>query len=79
MRGRVISYYAMAFFGMQPIGGLLVGGAAEAIGAPLTLLVQGFITLLIGIIFLPFLRKDVFLRKQRIKIKQVEEQVIDNT
>jgi MFS family permease len=24
MRGRVISYYAMAFFGMQPLGGLLV-------------------------------------------------------
>src|SRR5690606_11095192 len=41
MRGRVISYYAMAFFGMQPIGGLLVGTASSYVGAPTTLLTQG--------------------------------------
>ena len=79
MRGRVISYYAMAFFGMQPLGGLLVGAAAHAIGAPLTVMLQGFATLIIGIVFFPFLRKEVLLRKQRMKLKQVEEQVIENT
>jgi MFS family permease len=79
MRGRVISYYAMAFFGMQPVGGLLVGGAAQTIGAPLTVMIQGVITLLIGILFFPFLRKDILSRKQRMKLNQVEEQVIENT
>jgi hypothetical protein len=69
----------MAFFGMQPLGGLLVGSAAHLIGAPLTVLLQGIATLLIAIIFFPFLRKDILLRKQRMKLRQVEEQVIENT
>lgn len=78
MRGRVISYYAMAFFGMQPIGGLLVGGAAEAIGAPLTIFLQGVATLMIGLAFFPFLRKDILFRRRRIKLKQMQERVIDS-
>ena len=69
----------MAFFGMQPIGGLIVGSAAHVIGAPLTLLLQGIATLAIAIIFFPFLRKDILLRKHRIKMNQVEEGVIENT
>ena len=69
----------MAFFGLQPIGGLLVGGSAHVIGAPLTVLLQGVATLLIGIVFFPFLRRDILFRKQRMKIKQLEEQVIENT
>ena len=79
MRGRVISYYAMAFFGMQPMGALIVGSAAEVIGAPLTILLQGAATIMIGVVFFPFLRKDILLKKQRIKLNQVEEQVIENT
>lgn len=79
MRGRVISYYAMAFFGMQPIGGLLVGTSADAIGAPLTMLIQGIATLLIAVASFPFLRRDILLRKQRMKLRQVEQQVIENT
>src|SRR5205085_9948611 len=51
MRGRVISYYAMAFFGMQPIGGLLVGGVAGAIGPSLTMFIQGLLTLMIAVVF----------------------------
>lgn len=79
MRGRVISYYAMSFFGMQPVGGLLVGGAAYAIGAPLTMLIEGMATLMIGIVFFPFLRKDILFRRQRMKLKQMQQQVIENT
>ena len=79
MRGRVISYYAMAFFGMQPLGALIVGSAAEVIGAPLTILLQGVATLMIGVAFFPFLRKDVLLKKQGMKLNQIEEQVIENT
>jgi MFS family permease len=48
MRGRMISFYAMAFFGMQPLGGLIVGFVSQHIGVPDTVLAQGCIALLIG-------------------------------
>ena len=56
MRGRVISFYAMAFFGMQPLGGLLVGAVSQWIGTPDTVMIQGIITLIIGGLLLRFLR-----------------------
>jgi len=46
-RGRVMSFYAMSFMGMAPIGSLLGGWAAKLIGAPNTLLFGG-ITCIIG-------------------------------
>ncbi len=42
MRGRVLSYYVMAFLGMMPIGGLVIGALAQAMGAPFTLMAEGF-------------------------------------
>ncbi|GGI27677.1 MFS transporter [Pedobacter mendelii] len=48
MRGRVISFYAMAFFGMQPLGGLLIGSISQLVGTPNTVLFQGAIAVLIG-------------------------------
>ncbi len=48
MRGRVISFYAMAIFGMIPIGSLLVGFVATWVGTPDTVLTEGIITLVIG-------------------------------
>jgi MFS family permease len=41
MRGRVMSLYAMALMGMMPLGSLLAGGLASAIGTPNTLRVGG--------------------------------------
>ena len=40
-RGRAMSYYTMAFAGMTPFGSLLAGALAHAIGAPLTLVIDG--------------------------------------
>jgi MFS family permease len=40
-RGRVMSYYTMAFVGMAPFGSLLAGGLANRIGAPITVLISG--------------------------------------
>lgn len=79
MRGRVISYYAMAFFGMQPIGGLLVGAISAEIGAPNTILLQGVYTLIIAIIFLPFLRRRNLKETDKMKIDQLEERTIETT
>jgi MFS family permease len=57
MRGRVISFYAMAFFGMQPLGGLLIGAVSKWAGTTNTLLGEGIMALLIGFLHIFFLRK----------------------
>jgi MFS family permease len=40
-RGRVMSFYTIAFVGMAPFGSLLAGGLARAIGAPFTVMLSG--------------------------------------
>ena len=45
-RGRVMSYYTMAFRGMAPFGSLLAGTMASAVGAPRTVIVSGSVVLL---------------------------------
>ncbi|GFE62695.1 MFS transporter [Geobacter sp. AOG2] len=40
-RARVISYYAMAYFGAAPIGSLLAGALAQKIGAAGTIIITG--------------------------------------
>jgi len=62
MRGRVMSYYTMAFMGAAPFGSLLAGILADKIGVPDTILVGGITCVLGGVIFmrkLPELRKAV--------------------
>ena len=56
MRGRVISFYAMAFFGMQPLGGILIGYLSQYIGVENTVMAEGIIALLIGLLHIRFLR-----------------------
>ena len=61
-RGRVMSFYTMAFMGTAPFGSLLAGSVAERIGAPHTLLFGGIGCILGAIWFattLPGLRRDV--------------------
>jgi MFS family permease len=48
MRGRIISFYAMAFFGMQPVGGLIIGGLSQWVGTPNIVLGEGVIALIVG-------------------------------
>ncbi len=45
-RARVISYYAMAYFGSAPIGSLLAGALAQKIGASNTIIITGAFCLL---------------------------------
>jgi MFS family permease len=42
-RGRIMSFYSMAFLGMAPFGSLLAGALAHQIGAPRTVMVSGII------------------------------------
>jgi MFS family permease len=59
-RGRVMSFYTMAFMGMVPFGSLLAGGLANKIGAPNTVMMGGVACILGSAMFakkLPSLRK----------------------
>jgi MFS family permease len=61
-RGRVMSFYTMAFMGMVPFGSLLAGSLASKIGAPGTIMISGVACILGSILFarkLPALREMV--------------------
>jgi len=61
-RGRVMSFYTMAFLGMAPIGSLLAGSLASKIGTPSTILISGIVCILGAIIFmkeLPAIRRVI--------------------
>ncbi len=61
-RGRVMSFFTMAFIGMSPFGNLIAGAMADKIGAPNTVIISGGICIIGAIIFLtrlPTIRKMV--------------------
>jgi MFS family permease len=58
MRGRVISVYAMVLFGMQPLGGLLIGLISQHIGVKDTVLAAGIMAFLIGFLHIRFLQRN---------------------
>ncbi len=61
-RGRVMSYYTMAFVGMAPFGSLLAGSLAHFIGAPLTVVLNGAAVLIGAMWFtsrLPAVRREI--------------------
>jgi MFS family permease len=73
MRGRVISYIAMALFGMLPVGSLLIGAISQRLGAPETIFGQGIIALLIAALFAWFLKKDIREKKYAQRIEKGNE------
>ncbi|HLV88024.1 MAG TPA: MFS transporter [Candidatus Sulfotelmatobacter sp.] len=61
-RGRVMSFYAIAFQGVAPFGSLIAGAIAARIGAPHTLMIGGAICVCGAVLFaseLPALRRLV--------------------
>jgi len=77
MRGRMMSYVAMAMFGTMPLGSLLIGSVSQRIGAPDTMLGQGIITLIIVALFSGFLRKDSMDKKKRKPLEEAEDFMIE--
>jgi MFS family permease len=69
MRGRVMSFYTMAFLGTAPLGSLLAGVLADRIGAPLTILFGGLACVAAGVwsgVRLPSLRallRPIYIQK----------------
>lgn len=72
-RGRVMSFYAMALMGMNPIGNLVAGAGASFAGVAKTLFVGGIVTILAGAWFerkRPHIRKytrPIYIKKGIIK------------
>jgi MFS family permease len=66
MRGRVMSFMAMSFFGMLPLGSLLIGSISQKIGAPMTMFCQGIAALVIVGVFYKFMVK-----KPEVKVEAV--------
>jgi MFS family permease len=58
-RGRVMSFYVMAFAGTAPMGSLLAGTISSKMGPPMTLLICGSACFILGTIF--------FIRMPRVK------------
>ncbi|MBJ6762495.1 MFS transporter [Myxococcaceae bacterium JPH2] len=62
MRGRVMSFYSMAFMGTVPFGSLLAGSLASRVGAPITIALGGAACIVAAALFrwrLPSLREHV--------------------
>ncbi|MGD0572430.1 MAG: MFS transporter [Sedimentisphaerales bacterium] len=61
-RGRIMSFYVMAFIGTAPFGSLMAGTLAEKIGVPYTLAIGGSLCVLGAAVFalkLPDMRKNI--------------------
>lgn len=70
MRGRVLSYYVMAFQGMQPLGSLLVGWTAHQTSASFTTSMEGLLGMVAALAFIPALRR-VRRKEDREMVKQL--------
>ena len=68
MRGRVVSYYVMAFQGMQPIGSLIIGWVAHVTSAPFTVLIAGIAGIIAILLFIPTLRRARIRAEQKAAI-----------
>jgi MFS family permease len=74
MRGRVISYFVMAFLGMQPIGSLIVGLLAHITSAPFTLMIEGAAGIVTILLFIPSFKKTK--RRAERKAKRLKRKTV---
>lgn len=59
LRGRVMGFYSLTFFGFMPVGALLAGGIAVRVGEPTTVVLGALISLAFAVamwVFLPKIR-----------------------
>ncbi|PUZ24502.1 Predicted arabinose efflux permease, MFS family [Chitinophaga costaii] len=77
MRGRVISFYAMAFFGLQPVGGLIIGFLSQYTGVENMVLAQGIISLIIGYSYFHYIKKqNITTRLQQIVVTSSPKSIL---
>jgi MFS family permease len=77
-RGRVMSYYTIAFIGMTPFGSLLAGTMAHVMGAPWTVILNGAAVLVGAAWFatqLPAVRREIRPLYQEMGILPARKQI----
>jgi hypothetical protein len=79
MRGRMMSFVAMGYFGMLPLGSLLIGFVSQHAGATTVLLCQGIAAILISFVFGTFLRKRKLSEKDKKEFSEAEQEVLKKT
>jgi MFS family permease len=72
MRGRMMGYVGLVYFGMLPLGSLLVGYTSQRMGAPNTLLCQSALALIIAVLFSKFLTRDKLKERNNEQLEEVE-------
>ncbi|HLX91628.1 MAG TPA: MFS transporter [Puia sp.] len=77
MRGRMISYVAMAMFGMLPLGSLLVGLVSLHLGAANAMLVMGMMAIIIALLSARFSRKNRLESDHPVDIEEAKEIVTE--
>lgn len=50
-RGRVMSFYAMAFRGLSPFGSLIAGSLGSTLGAPATVIISGIFIIIVALLY----------------------------
>jgi MFS family permease len=78
MRGRVMSYIAMAYFGMLPLGSLLAGASSQKVSAPATILLQGGIAIVTALIFSHYLKPERLNKENKIELQEAENAFVEN-
>lgn len=58
LRGRIMGLYVLAYAGLVPLGSLLVGAVSQRVGVQTTVLVEGCLALLVGVLRLSTLRRE---------------------
>lgn len=77
IRGRVMSFLAMAVFGMLPLGSLVTGSISHLVGAPNTIFFQGLIAVVMAAAFSRYLRKNKLNATEHRQFEEVESEVIE--
>jgi MFS family permease len=79
LRGRVMSFYATVSLGFTTFGSLVAGVGATHLGAPITVLIGGIVTIMAGLVFwkaVPRLRLQA--REQGLLLPEKEQQSLVN-
>ncbi|HVZ26659.1 MAG TPA: MFS transporter [Sediminibacterium sp.] len=73
MRGRVISYFAMAAFGTLPLGSVITGAISRWVNTPTVIFSQGILALVIAVLAYRFLTGKLDAKEERISALKTDK------
>jgi len=73
-RGRVISIYLMVLTAMIPIGSLIVGAVSHYIGVEKTVLIEGFLALIVAVFYGQYLKNEKLKKEEQSLLEQQSDE-----